>query len=745
MDTVLEVKEAELDAKSRKVRDLLSSYYGNDSSTSSGGGATGAAQETRGTTSSSSSARPKTTRPLDRAEFDSEAYLRRIAARDKLPTLLSQHHQLVHELRGLDAGLQALVYENYNKFISATDTIRTMGDALDSRGVQMMEGLRGTATELKLKVDDTDTRLCRSRARIDELRGVRRMLAKLRHAVALPAKVRVLLDDSGSSSGSGGRGETNTANVDESTKTARAVLAAQYLINALPCVPALMQLPSPLSDTAVELASLRRECEDVLIGKLADSSAEDNAKSDMEGNFDGSVGAALDRHEGRGEGGGSRVDVDVDDICDVLIQLFRGPRHASSSSTPAADPITRTLEMETNSRVVVSKLVAAEMDRAQRNIARASGIAASSESPIDAIGALNSRVLPSLARAIQRWALLFSSILSNSSPSETNALTHSDSADSVVSSLCRDVLAMHLSAVKACLVSCIVNVVSLDTKTASSTKNDKEDESTIATLAMHCECLAMVATDVRRIVRDQGGSLVGVQEGKLGVTLLDMTVSMIDNEIARVLCLLDEARKTYFDAGTILEEARGEQAEDGNDESTRVASTAVYERAVSALDTRISLMLAMLSEYCVLVTSTRASSLMISRWESSFRRHFSKVANALLVSVPGMITTMADLVKKVREDSRGEDAGNGGSSSDLHEAIHRLSKLARSVSSTLADKTLPILSRWTVATTSIEHVPSRLHGIANSLQKEYMIMDSEAEAQRFSDEVARGLREKMRE
>ena len=46
---------------------------------------------------------------------------------------------------------------------------------------------------------------------------------------------------------------------------------------------------------------------------------------------------------------------------------------------------------------------------------------------------------------------------------------------------------------------------------------------------------------------------------------------------------------------------------------------------------------------------------------------------------------------------------------------------------------------------SVEQIPSRLHEIANSLQKEYMIMDSEAEAQRFSDEVARGLREKMNE
>lgn len=743
MDGVLQTKkEAELDAKSRKVRDLLSSYYGNDSS-SSGNGASGASQATRDTrssSSSSSSARPKSTRPsLDRTEFDSEAYLRRLAARDKLPTLLSQHHQLVHELRGLDAGLQALVYENYNKFISATDTIRTMGDALDKRGVQMMEGLRSTATELKLKVDDTDTRLSRSRARIDELRGVRCMLAKLRHAVALPAKVRVLLD------GNGGGGEPDTAPVDESTKTARAVLAARYLINALPCVPALMQLPSPLSDTAAELASLRRECEDVLIGTLADSSAEeeDSSESEMETDFNGGgVGAARDQQREKGGGSG----VDVDDICDVLIQLFRGPRHAASSSSspsPAAGPRSRTttMETETNSRVIVSKLVAAEMDRARRNITRASGVAASAESPIDAVSALNTRMLPSLARATQRWAMLFSSILSgDGGGSSGDALTRAESADAVVSSLCQDVLAMHLDAVKTCLGSRIVDIVSLDT-----TSDTSEKRSAIAALETHCECLSMVATEVRRIVRNQGSSIANIQDGKLAVILLDMTVSMIDTEIARVLSLLTEARETHFDAGAIFEEAiRGEQeATDGGNKTIGVASVDVYERAVSALDSRISLMLAMLSEYCVFVTNTRAKSLMVSRWESSFRDHFSDVVDRLIVSVPGMITSMADLVKKDRETSRGTDA----SSTSLHDAIHRLSKLARSVSSTLADKTLPILSQWTVATTSssLKQIPSRLHEIANTLQKEYMIMDSEAEAQRFSDEVARGLREKMKE
>jgi vacuolar protein sorting-associated protein 51 len=35
-------------------------------------------------------------------------------------------NEIVKEVRSLDSEMQTLVYENYNKFISATDTIRKM-------------------------------------------------------------------------------------------------------------------------------------------------------------------------------------------------------------------------------------------------------------------------------------------------------------------------------------------------------------------------------------------------------------------------------------------------------------------------------------------------------------------------------------------------------------------------------------------------------------------------------------------
>lgn len=38
--------------------------------------------------------------------------------------LMDEEQKMVRDIKGLDSDMQTLVYENYNKFISATDTIR---------------------------------------------------------------------------------------------------------------------------------------------------------------------------------------------------------------------------------------------------------------------------------------------------------------------------------------------------------------------------------------------------------------------------------------------------------------------------------------------------------------------------------------------------------------------------------------------------------------------------------------------
>jgi methyl-accepting chemotaxis protein len=55
-----------------------------------------------------------------------------------LPELVQRSNELSTEIKELDSDMQMLVYENYNKFISATETIQDMKTKVDG-----MEGEMG--------------------------------------------------------------------------------------------------------------------------------------------------------------------------------------------------------------------------------------------------------------------------------------------------------------------------------------------------------------------------------------------------------------------------------------------------------------------------------------------------------------------------------------------------------------------------------------------------------------------------
>ena len=66
--------------------------------------------------------------PLDinNANFDPELFVNRLISEASLSQLMAQEGEIVRQIQGLDSDMQTLVYENYNKFIAATETIRKM-------------------------------------------------------------------------------------------------------------------------------------------------------------------------------------------------------------------------------------------------------------------------------------------------------------------------------------------------------------------------------------------------------------------------------------------------------------------------------------------------------------------------------------------------------------------------------------------------------------------------------------------
>ncbi|KAI9816497.1 MAG: hypothetical protein M1827_001629 [Pycnora praestabilis] len=68
---------------------------------------------------------------LDKEGFNAEEYVQGILENEGLDGVLRVEGGLVNEIKGLDGERKALVYDNYSKLITATDTIRKMRMNMD--------------------------------------------------------------------------------------------------------------------------------------------------------------------------------------------------------------------------------------------------------------------------------------------------------------------------------------------------------------------------------------------------------------------------------------------------------------------------------------------------------------------------------------------------------------------------------------------------------------------------------------
>ena len=100
-----------------RARNLLSSYYGyaNDEPTSA------------------SAVNDDDELNIDSASFAVDKYVGALLQYKSLEELVQRGNAMVSEIKSLDSDMQMLVYENYNKFISATDTIRKMKNRVEVR------------------------------------------------------------------------------------------------------------------------------------------------------------------------------------------------------------------------------------------------------------------------------------------------------------------------------------------------------------------------------------------------------------------------------------------------------------------------------------------------------------------------------------------------------------------------------------------------------------------------------------
>uniref|UniRef100_A0A671U5X3 Vacuolar protein sorting-associated protein 51 homolog n=1 Tax=Sparus aurata TaxID=8175 RepID=A0A671U5X3_SPAAU len=165
-----------LSCRRRRVHGMLKLYYGMNEE--------GKAEE-----------QPESLDPCDinGPHFDPELFLNKLRRECSLAELMDQETCMVKQIRSLDSDMQTLVYENYNKFISATDTIRKMKNDFKKMEDEMdcLSANMAAITEFSASISGT---LQDQHAQITKLSGVHTLLRKLQFLFELPARLNKCLE-----------------------------------------------------------------------------------------------------------------------------------------------------------------------------------------------------------------------------------------------------------------------------------------------------------------------------------------------------------------------------------------------------------------------------------------------------------------------------------------------------------------------------------------------------------------------
>ena len=123
---------------------------------------------------------------LDSPYFDPEAHTSNHVYQSDIHTLLQVEETLALQVRTLDSTMQTLVYENYSKFIDATDAIRSIGVSVHANEQGLETLTRGMATihDTSRSVEDA---LGNLRDAVAEKLRVKRLLTRLDALLKLPA------------------------------------------------------------------------------------------------------------------------------------------------------------------------------------------------------------------------------------------------------------------------------------------------------------------------------------------------------------------------------------------------------------------------------------------------------------------------------------------------------------------------------------------------------------------------------
>ncbi|KJE89559.1 hypothetical protein CAOG_001004 [Capsaspora owczarzaki ATCC 30864] len=141
----------------------------------------------------SSALHPREPLNIDGDSFDPKEYFHKILQEQSLPQLMNRDTAMIKELQTLDTDMQTLVYENYNKFISATDTIREMKSKVESMEDEMAK-LAQNMSSITTASAEIHGSLGKKHEQIAKLTNVHLLLKKLQFLFELPARLKKCME-----------------------------------------------------------------------------------------------------------------------------------------------------------------------------------------------------------------------------------------------------------------------------------------------------------------------------------------------------------------------------------------------------------------------------------------------------------------------------------------------------------------------------------------------------------------------
>ncbi|XP_015514024.2 vacuolar protein sorting-associated protein 51 homolog [Neodiprion lecontei] len=121
--------------------------------------------------------------------FNPDMYLEKMLKECTLKQIMDNEAEIIRDTQTLHSDMQTLVYENYNKFISATDTIRKMKNDF-KKMEDSMESLSSNMDSITSFSEQISSTLQGTRQQITRLSSVHTLLKKLQFLFKLPAKLK---------------------------------------------------------------------------------------------------------------------------------------------------------------------------------------------------------------------------------------------------------------------------------------------------------------------------------------------------------------------------------------------------------------------------------------------------------------------------------------------------------------------------------------------------------------------------